>query len=533
MSPTRILRGFLFGGIGGFLAWVALEFAPPPFPQPPFRLHQLEAMHVQAQAAGDAVRIAQIERVLTMTPTADSLIGIVLGLLIGGMLGVSDAMVDGRRSRFFRRVGLFLVFGALGGFLGLYFGHILWAALDGRFALPRNAAEFLRFTLARSSSWVLIGLFLGAAFGIPDLSLRRMWNGAVGGALGGGLGGFFFETLSVAQIFTGIHARLLGFVMIGAMIGFFINLIVEAMKRVWVKVLVGRNEGREYILDTPLAYTGRDELAELPVFLDPAVPKRMASFRQTGGRYALHPESDALQLLVNGQPVVPGQVLRDGDAIQFGRVTLGYFEKVTAREAAPRPIDNVPLADFSAPSVVPGATPLPNAPNVCEFCGQPRDPVTGSCACSVPADPYAAPAYAGAAADPHAGYADPYNGYAGAAPAGDPAYGATMLDPGPATHAAPAGGPCLVAVAGPYAGQQFVLPAEMGIGRDPSQDLPLPQDRTASRRHARIHYTNGSWFVRDEGSSNGTYVNGVRIQEQPIFPGDLIRVGQTEFRFEG
>jgi pSer/pThr/pTyr-binding forkhead associated (FHA) protein len=38
--------------------------------------------------------------------------------------------------------------------------------------------------------------------------------------------------------------------------------------------------------------------------------------------------------------------------------------------------------------------------------------------------------------------------------------------------------------------------------------------------------------VRDEGSSNGTFVNGVRIQEQPLFPGDIIRVGSTELRFE-
>jgi pSer/pThr/pTyr-binding forkhead associated (FHA) protein len=39
--------------------------------------------------------------------------------------------------------------------------------------------------------------------------------------------------------------------------------------------------------------------------------------------------------------------------------------------------------------------------------------------------------------------------------------------------------------------------------------------------------------VRDEGSANGTWVNGVRVQEQPLFPGDVIRVGHSQLRFDG
>jgi pSer/pThr/pTyr-binding forkhead associated (FHA) protein len=73
---------------------------------------------------------------------------------------------------------------------------------------------------------------------------------------------------------------------------------------------------------------------------------------------------------------------------------------------------------------------------------------------------------------------------------------------------------------------------EAGIGRDPAQEIPLAGDGTASRRHARVYQVQGGWMLRDEGSSNGTWVNGVRVQEQPLFPGDAVRVGQTEFRFE-
>jgi pSer/pThr/pTyr-binding forkhead associated (FHA) protein len=264
--------------------------------------------------------------------------------------------------------------------------------------------------------------------------------------------------------------------------------------------------------------------------MDPAVPKRMASFRMTSGRYALHPESGDLPIMVNGQPLTPGQVLRDGDAIQFGRVTLGYFEKATATGGSRRPVDLVPLADFTPQGAGPGAT-IPNAKGICQFCGVPFDRATGACACTVPADAGPAggfdpqPAYAPAGYGPPDAYADQYapgpDPYAVPAGHAQPAYGAS------------AGAALLIALSGPYAGHSFPLHApEIGVGRDPSQDISLSGDTSVSRRHARIISAPGGFVVRDEGSSNGTWVNGVRIQEQPLFPGDTLRIGHTEFRLE-
>lgn len=522
MSPVRVLRGFTLGGIGGVLGWFLIEFLPPPFPSPPFRPGAFEA-------PGAIIP--------SITPTDSGLQGIILGLCIGGMLGISEGVAEGTASRFRRSLFAFLGLGGLGGFLGLYFGQILYGILGGDGRVPGNVGEFFQQIIARSVGWMLIGLLLGAVFGAPNLSARRAWNGAMGGAMGGLLGGFFFQTLTSAGIFQGVQGRLVGFAMLGAAIGFFISLIAEALKRVWVKVLTGRNEGREHILDTAVAYVGRDELAEIPVFLDPSLPRRVASFRANGGRYSLVPEPNAPPILVNGQPAASGQVLRDGDAIQFGRVTLAYFEKATATGRA-RPVDSVPLAEFGQHAVLSGTAPIPTASNVCEFCGQQRDPLTGACACSVPADaampggaypppgmapgmgPGMAPAYAPAPAPDFGG------GYATAAPG----YAATVMDPGLAT----AGGPRLVVTAGPYAGQVFpVAGDDIYIGRDPSQSIPLTNDSTTSRRHARLAYVNGAWTLYDAGSSNGTWVNGVRIQEQPLFPGDVVRLGATEFRIEG
>lgn len=64
------------------------------------------------------------------------------------------------------------------------------------------------------------------------------------------------------------------------------------------------------------------------------------------------------------------------------------------------------------------------------------------------------------------------------------------------------------------------------VGQSPSNDLPLPFDRTVSRVHAVLERVAARWCVRDLGSRNGTFVNGERIWgERLLRSGDEIRVG--------
>jgi DNA-binding winged helix-turn-helix (wHTH) protein len=55
--------------------------------------------------------------------------------------------------------------------------------------------------------------------------------------------------------------------------------------------------------------------------------------------------------------------------------------------------------------------------------------------------------------------------------------------------------------------------------------------RLLSRQHARIVRASDGWLVVDEGSRNGTFVNGERVQKCDIVVGDLIECGRTVFRF--
>ena len=79
---------------------------------------------------------------------------------------------------------------------------------------------------------------------------------------------------------------------------------------------------------------------------------------------------------------------------------------------------------------------------------------------------------------------------------------------------------------------RHVLTTDTSIGRASDCTLPI-KDRYLSRKHAEIAQTNGSWIIRDCGSANGTFLNGVRLdRDRPLRGGDRIRIGDTEILFE-
>jgi pSer/pThr/pTyr-binding forkhead associated (FHA) protein len=68
------------------------------------------------------------------------------------------------------------------------------------------------------------------------------------------------------------------------------------------------------------------------------------------------------------------------------------------------------------------------------------------------------------------------------------------------------------------------------IGRSRSADLRLA-DPDTSRRHAKIVCADGRCMLHDLVSTNGTWINGARIDEQALRPGDRIQIGSHEIAF--
>ena len=84
---------------------------------------------------------------------------------------------------------------------------------------------------------------------------------------------------------------------------------------------------------------------------------------------------------------------------------------------------------------------------------------------------------------------------------------------------------------GPNAGSTFLIENDVTTaGRRPESDVFL-DDVTVSRNHAKVERRAGAFFVRDEGSLNGTYVNGERVEETKLASGDEIQIGLFKLVF--
>lgn len=468
---TKVILSFLAGAFSAALAWVIIDF------NGFYRLSD----HLIAKSSGEMyVELA--------------FVGAVFGLFVGLGIGTVNGLSASSSKLMRRNAAYGAGIGIVGGLLGLYFGQMVFGALyrAPEQALPfgvLSPAFFVWRIVVRAVGWALIGLFVGMAQGLPSHSKKAARHGAIGGCIGGFIGGMLFEIVPylVGPVVQnpGVISRGISLTVTGAAIGLFIGLVENMMKQAWVRVVEGRNEGREYIITKDRTTIGRDELSDIGLFGDRNVSPLHAVIEAQGGRHILRDNSSSLGTAVRGQKIAEC-VLRDGDVIEIGAMRLEFHEKATAsrvpqiRDVASKPLPKIPTSD-----------------KMCPFCGGFKDPKTGTCECSVVGS--AAPAYA------------------------------------PQPQAAPTGnGYRLTGIGGAYAGQTFALSptGATSIGREQGRDIQLSMDTTISRKHARIVNEGGSFVVYDEGSSNGTSVNGARITRQQIAPGDTIDFGSSRFRFE-
>jgi adenylate cyclase len=83
-----------------------------------------------------------------------------------------------------------------------------------------------------------------------------------------------------------------------------------------------------------------------------------------------------------------------------------------------------------------------------------------------------------------------------------------------------------ITVISPEGEKEWVLQAHNSIGRHPNNTVQV-LDRIVSKEHCHIDLVNGRYLLRDLGSLNGTYVNGERVHERPLYSGDEITMGST------
>ena len=85
----------------------------------------------------------------------------------------------------------------------------------------------------------------------------------------------------------------------------------------------------------------------------------------------------------------------------------------------------------------------------------------------------------------------------------------------------------LIVIAGTQVGEMIPLKDAVVLGRGAEADVRLVEAKM-SRRHCRLYVERGDVYIEDLGSSNGTYLNGARVDSRKkLADGDKIRVGET------
>jgi pSer/pThr/pTyr-binding forkhead associated (FHA) protein len=69
------------------------------------------------------------------------------------------------------------------------------------------------------------------------------------------------------------------------------------------------------------------------------------------------------------------------------------------------------------------------------------------------------------------------------------------------------------------------------VGRRESCDIPLHYPNVSSR-HCELAFKDGYWYIRDLNSTNGIKVNGMRVQQKLLHPGDEISIAKRRFTIQ-
>ncbi len=224
----------------------------------------------------------------------------------------------------------------------------------------------------------------------------------------------------------------------------------------------------------PTAVVGRDPLCQV-VIDDSRVSREHLALEWTGGQWWVRDLGSSNGTFLNGRPVhrlAVGQAftLRLGDASAGAELTVRP-ETAPAHGPVP-PTQTAPLTEHSLFSPAPEPAPAP--------AGYQLAPVAGA--------------------------------------QGElPGAGGPHELPGP-------GGRTPSAV--------YQVTARVRIGRAPDSDIVLT-DLLVSRRHAELRRTDAGYQVVDLGTRNGTYVNGHRITQAPLRPGDVVSAGHHQLQFDG
>jgi len=288
IDRQRIYYNALFGALGGLISWLIIGLF----------------LNIDTSR-------------LFMLFLKDALLGATVGVCIGGAIGAVDGITVSRSwRRLVRGVSLGSLIGLVGGLVGLVIGEAIFKFAGGG-------------VWPRAIGWAIFGLLVGTSEGRAQRSRAKTGYGAVGGLLGGLIGGSTYERLS-SLLRAVTHDRELaltvgtavGLIILGACIGSLIGLVEDILRTAWLKVVVGRMEGRTFTLTRKETRLGKADDCDVIIPGDTEVSDHHAVIEQAKDSFVLEPL--AQPVLINQKPMDHPLQLRHGDRIQLGKTQMTF-----------------------------------------------------------------------------------------------------------------------------------------------------------------------------------------------------------------
>lgn len=183
----------------------------------------------------------------------------------------------------------------------------------------------------RIVGWVVIGIAIGICAALPRKSFRSLALGIVGGIAGGLVGSVFFEILQyvvdLTSLESGLINRCIGFMVLGASIGFAVPVVETVGRPAWLRILEGRQTGRVVVLEKSSMILGSGKRADIRIDDDPDISEKNIRFTKIGDDLEVQC-LDKENLTVNGAPNRK-TIIRNGETFEVGNTEFVYINKLT------------------------------------------------------------------------------------------------------------------------------------------------------------------------------------------------------------
>ena len=252
------------------------------------------------------------------------LFGITTGMVFGFMFGGLDGIAIGEKKKALLSGLVGLAMGALGGAVSFLLAGVLMVAVSNGLNAGFTSTTTTILPLSRIVAWTIIGLVLGAAEGLRSRSLRRVLVGGLGGMVGGLVGGSALEGC-LAWLSWASLARILGFVLLGLSLGFFLGWFEVRFAYGRLRVLTGALKNREYLLSRKTTTLGSSWTCDVWLRGSPEVAQLHAGLVRRHLETTLVNYSKESPPLLNDDALHETKELKYEDVIQVGSAKLLYL----------------------------------------------------------------------------------------------------------------------------------------------------------------------------------------------------------------